>query len=140
MWIEHAIHSWRTTQNYAYIVRIKWICAASQNHQKPVSIERRLKSWNIKYIFKWNQPYLSHDSNSLNSASAVLNFWSDEYLVITVCFVTTSYKNVVFLFNWLLVLPVHTFKISFQLKDSSPLGNTHNTLIFKLPATIQHQT
>ena len=21
---------------------------------------------------------------------------------------------------------VHTFKISFQLKDSSPLGNTHN--------------
>ena len=29
------------------------------NPQKPVSIERRLKSWNIEYNFKWNQPYLS---------------------------------------------------------------------------------
>ena len=27
--------------------------------QKPVSIKRRLKSWNIEYNFKWNQPYLS---------------------------------------------------------------------------------
>ena len=27
--------------------------------QKPVSIERRLKSWNIEYNFKGNQPYLS---------------------------------------------------------------------------------
>jgi len=27
--------------------------------KKPVSIEPRLKSWNIEYNFKWNQPYLS---------------------------------------------------------------------------------
>ena len=31
--------------------------------------ERRLKSWKIEYNFKWNQPYLSRGSNSLNSAS-----------------------------------------------------------------------
>ena len=43
--------------------------------KKPVLIERRLKSWNIEYNFKWNQPYLirvlnlSRGSNSLNSAS-----------------------------------------------------------------------
>ena len=43
------------------------------NRQKLVSIERRHKSWNIEYNFKWNQPYLSHvlnlsrRSNSLNS-------------------------------------------------------------------------
>ena len=36
--------------------------------QKRVSIERWLKSWNIKYSFKWNQSYLSRGSNSLNSA------------------------------------------------------------------------
>ena len=36
---------------------------------KPVSIERRLKSWNILNNFKRNQPYLSHGLNSLNSAS-----------------------------------------------------------------------
>ena len=41
---------------------------------KTVSIERRLKSWNIEYNFKWNQPVLirvsnlSRDLNSLNSA------------------------------------------------------------------------
>ena len=33
------------------------------HHQKPVSIERRLKFWNIEYYFKWNQPYLSRVSN-----------------------------------------------------------------------------
>ena len=43
----------------------------TQNRQRPVSIERRLKSWNIKYNFKWNQPYLSRVSNSLNSASVL---------------------------------------------------------------------
>ena len=37
--------------------------------QKPVSIERRLKSWKIVYNFKWNEPYLSRGSNSLNSVS-----------------------------------------------------------------------
>ena len=48
----------------------------SQIRQKPISIERRLKSWNIEYNFKCNQPYLSRTlnlscgSNSLNSASA----------------------------------------------------------------------
>ena len=26
---------------------------------KPVSIERRLKSWNVEHNFKWNQPCLS---------------------------------------------------------------------------------
>ena len=42
---------------------------------KPVWIERRLKSWNIEYNFKWNQAYLSRisnfnrGSNSLNPAS-----------------------------------------------------------------------
>ena len=46
---------------------------------KPVSIERRLKSWNIEYNFKWNQPYLSRGlilswgSNTLNSASDSVN-------------------------------------------------------------------
>ena len=38
------------------------------NPLKPVSIERPLKSWNIEYNFKWNQPYLSGGSNSLNPA------------------------------------------------------------------------
>ena len=48
--------------------------------QKPVSIERRFISWNIKFNFKWNQPYLSpvsnlsRRSNSLNSASCLLYF------------------------------------------------------------------
>ena len=52
------------------------IWAASQIRQNPVSIERRrLKSWNIEYNLKWNQPYLgrvlnlSPGSKSLNSAS-----------------------------------------------------------------------
>ena len=27
------------------------------------------KSWKIEYNFKWNQPYVSRGSNSLNSAS-----------------------------------------------------------------------
>ena len=31
-----------------------------------------MKSWNIKYNFKWNQPYLSRVTNSLNSASESL--------------------------------------------------------------------
>ena len=50
------------------------------NPPKPVSIEGRLKSWNIKYNFKWNQPYLSRvsnlsrDTNSLNSASGTCNW------------------------------------------------------------------
>ena len=50
----------------------------SQIHQNPVSIERRLKSWNIEYNFKWNHPYLSRVSNlsrglnSLNSASRIV--------------------------------------------------------------------
>ena len=45
------------------------------NSQKPVLIERRLKSWQISYNFKWNQSYLtpglnlSRGSNSLNLAS-----------------------------------------------------------------------
>ena len=46
-----------------YWVRIWWIWPASQIRQKPISIERRLKSWNNKYNFKWNQPYLSCVSN-----------------------------------------------------------------------------
>ena len=47
----------------------------SQIPQKPVSFERRFKSWNIYYDFKWNLPYLSlflnlcRGSNSLNSDS-----------------------------------------------------------------------
>ena len=32
-----------------------WIGAAPQIHQKPVSIDRRLISWNIEFNFKWNQ-------------------------------------------------------------------------------------
>ena len=49
--------------------------AASKIRQKPVSIERRLKSWNIEYDFKWNQPYLRRGSNSLNSASDLMFFY-----------------------------------------------------------------
>jgi len=37
--------------------------------RKPVSIERRLESWNVEYDFKRKQPYLSRGSNSLISAS-----------------------------------------------------------------------
>ena len=60
---------------------MRHLCASLMNlnraqiRQKPVSIEHRLKSWNIEYNFKWNQPYLSRvsnlsrSSNSLNSAS-----------------------------------------------------------------------
>ena len=33
----------------------------------------RLKSLNIEYNFKWNQPYLSRALNSLNSASGTLS-------------------------------------------------------------------
>ena len=40
---------------------------------KPVLIERRLKSWKIEHNFKWNQPYLSRGSNSLNSVSGQIN-------------------------------------------------------------------
>ena len=44
--------------------------------QKPVSIERRLKSWKIKCNFKGNQPYLSRCRNSLNSATGLVRvFW-----------------------------------------------------------------
>ena len=49
------------------------------NPQKPVLIERRLKSWKISYKFIWNQPYLSgglnlnSGLNSLNSASDNIN-------------------------------------------------------------------
>ena len=52
----------------------------SQIPPKPVSIERRLKSLNIEYDFKWNQTYLSRSlnlrrgSNSFNSASVLLNY------------------------------------------------------------------
>ena len=59
-------------------VWIQWIWAASLIRQKPVSIERRLKSWSNEYDFKWNQPYLSRGlnfsrySNSLNSFSILL--------------------------------------------------------------------
>ena len=47
--------------------------------QKPVSIERQLKSWKIEYNFKGNQPNLSpglnlsRGLNSLNPASVLLN-------------------------------------------------------------------
>ena len=34
-----------------------------KSSQKPISIERQLKSWNIEYICQWNQPYLSRVSN-----------------------------------------------------------------------------
>ena len=46
----------------------------SQIRQKPVSIERRLKSRNNEYDLKWNQPYLSRGLNlkSLNSAFGIL--------------------------------------------------------------------
>ena len=33
------------------------------NPPKPVSIERQLKSSNIEYNLKWNQPYRSRDLN-----------------------------------------------------------------------------
>ena len=42
--------------------------------QKPVLIKRRLKSWKIKYNFKWNQRYLSRGSNSLKLNSASRHF------------------------------------------------------------------
>ena len=44
-----------------------------------------LKSWNIEYYFKWNQPFLSqvsilsHDSNSLNLASVKVNWINLEF-------------------------------------------------------------
>ena len=47
-------------------------------NKNPVLIERRLQSWNVKYNFKWNQPYLSRvsnissGSNCLSSASALI--------------------------------------------------------------------
>ena len=40
--------------------------------QNPVLIQRRLKSWNILYNFKWNQPYLNRGLN-LNRRSNYLN-------------------------------------------------------------------
>ena len=49
--------------------------AVSPISQKPISIERRLKSWKIEYSFKWNQSNLSfvlnlsRGSNSLNAGS-----------------------------------------------------------------------
>ena len=47
------------------------IMSRVSNLQKPVSFERRLRSWNIEYNFKWNQPYLSRVSN----LSRCLNFF-----------------------------------------------------------------
>ena len=41
------------------------------------SIERRLKSWNIEYNFKWNQPYLSRRLN-LSRGSNYLDLASGE--------------------------------------------------------------
>ena len=47
----------------------------SQIRQKPVSIDRLLKSWKIEYNLRWNQLYLSRGLNlspglnSLNSES-----------------------------------------------------------------------
>ena len=38
----------------------------SLNRQKPVPIERRLKSRNIEYNFEWNQPCLSHVSKEFS--------------------------------------------------------------------------
>ena len=50
-------------------------------------IERRPKSWNIEYNFKWNQPYFSHVSN-LSRGS---NFLNSAYVFITyITFVTNS--------------------------------------------------
>ena len=51
------------SKTYSRFRIYKWIWVASQIRQKPVSIERRLISCNIKYNFKWNQPYLSRVSN-----------------------------------------------------------------------------
>ena len=39
--------------------------------KKPVSIERRLKSWKIESNFKWNQPYLSPGSWTLEIEDAL---------------------------------------------------------------------
>ena len=43
--------------------------------RKTVSIERRLRSLNIEYNFKWNQPYLGRVSN-LSRGSSSLNLAS----------------------------------------------------------------
>ena len=51
--------------------------------QNPVLMKRRLKSWNIWYNLKWNQPYLNRGlnlnrrSNSLNSATGCS--WGSHY-------------------------------------------------------------
>ena len=49
------------------------------NPQKPVSIERRLKSWKNKYKFKWNHHNLSRCLN-LNRGSNSLNSPSDYFI------------------------------------------------------------
>ena len=63
--------------------------------QKPVPIERRLKSRSSEYNFEWNQPCLTRalkrrGSNSLNSASALgssnLSNWIAEVLKELWCF------------------------------------------------------
>ena len=64
----HSLNLWSLSPNLMNLSRVL-------NPPKPVSIERRFKSWNIEYNFTWNQPYLSQvlnlsrESNSLNSAS-----------------------------------------------------------------------
>jgi len=71
--------------------------ASSKIGRKPVTVERRLKSWNIELNFKWNQPYLSwasnlsRGSNSLNSASCSL--W--RYLILhwSACNGTHRFRN-----------------------------------------------
>ena len=54
------------------------------NPPKPGVIQRRLKSWNFWYNFKWNQPYLNHGlnlnrrSNSLNSVTGSLKWMASK--------------------------------------------------------------
>ena len=74
--------------------------------KKPVSIQRRLKPWKIKYNFKWNQLYLSRGlnlsrgSNSLNSASECINskFGKHKFL-----YFTTFVDNFYMLINWFML-------------------------------------
>ena len=52
--------------------------------KKPVLIKHGLKSLNIEYNFKWNQPYLSRGLNSLNSIFLTLFIASSTKLLIPV--------------------------------------------------------
>ena len=64
----------------SYINRVEFneLEPSLKSAKKSVSIERRLKYWNIEYNFKRNQPYLirvsnfSRGSNSLNSVSGII--------------------------------------------------------------------